>query len=134
MSTWISTVRGDGRPHVTPLPAVWLDGALHLCTGTEEQKTKNLRSEPRCVLTTGRNDLHGGLDVVVEGTAERLTDVAKLRRLADLWKSRLDWDFQVGDGVFHDEEGRTAHVFAVEPEKVLAFGKDPYSQTRYRFP
>src|SRR5437870_2222526 len=30
---WITTVRGDGRPHVTPLVAVWLDGALHFCTG-----------------------------------------------------------------------------------------------------
>ena len=26
---WISTVRTDGRPHVTPLPAVWRDGAFH---------------------------------------------------------------------------------------------------------
>ena len=25
---WISTVRTNGRPHVTPLPAVWRDGAL----------------------------------------------------------------------------------------------------------
>ena len=24
---WISTVRADGRPHVTPLVAVWHDGA-----------------------------------------------------------------------------------------------------------
>lgn len=23
---WISTVRADGRPHVTPLVAVWADG------------------------------------------------------------------------------------------------------------
>ena len=130
---WISTVRRDGRPHVTPLPAIWLDGALHFCTGTGEQKTRNLGSEPRCALTTGRNELHGGLDVVVEGTAERLTDAAKLRQLAGLWKSKLDWDFEVGDGVFHDGGGRTAHVFAVRPAKVLAFGKGPYSQTRYRF-
>ena len=26
---WLSTVRRDGRPHVTPLPAIWLDGMLH---------------------------------------------------------------------------------------------------------
>jgi len=26
---WISTVRSDGRPHVTPLLAVWHDGAFH---------------------------------------------------------------------------------------------------------
>lgn len=25
---WIATVRADGRPHVTPLVAVWLDGAI----------------------------------------------------------------------------------------------------------
>ncbi|MBV9132945.1 MAG: pyridoxamine 5'-phosphate oxidase family protein, partial [Chloroflexi bacterium] len=30
---WISTVRADSRPHVTPLPAMWLDGALHFGTG-----------------------------------------------------------------------------------------------------
>jgi len=35
---WLSTVRRDGRPHVTPLPAVWLDGTLHFCTGDAEQK------------------------------------------------------------------------------------------------
>ncbi len=28
-----STVRPDGRPHVTPLLAVWADDALHFCTG-----------------------------------------------------------------------------------------------------
>src|SRR5581483_4128101 len=38
---WISTVRADGSPHVTPLPAVWLDGALHFCTGAAEQKGVN---------------------------------------------------------------------------------------------
>jgi hypothetical protein len=31
---WISTVRAEGRPHVTPLPAVWQDGALHFWRGT----------------------------------------------------------------------------------------------------
>jgi nitroimidazol reductase NimA-like FMN-containing flavoprotein (pyridoxamine 5'-phosphate oxidase superfamily) len=40
---WISTVRADGRPHVTPLVAVWLDGALHFSTGDEEQKSLNLK-------------------------------------------------------------------------------------------
>ena len=68
---WLSTVRRDGRPHVTPLPTIWLDDRLHFCTGSEEQKTKNLESDARCVITTGTNALHSGLDVVVEGTAAR---------------------------------------------------------------
>ena len=129
---WLSTVRRDGRPHVTPLPAIWDDGRLHFCSGSAEQKTKNLAANPRCVLTTGTNTLRSGLDVVVEGTAVRVTDPAQLRRLAALWKSKLDWDFEVTDGGFLDPAGRTGLVFGVNPAKVLAFGKSPYSQTRYR--
>jgi general stress protein 26 len=131
---WLSTVRRDGRPHVTPLPAIWLDGTLHFCTGSAEQKTKNLESDPRCVVTTGTNKLRSGLDVVVEGTAVRVTDQARLRELAALWKSKLDWDFEVGEEGFRDLAGRTGLVFGVTPTKVLAFGKGVYSQTRYRFP
>jgi nitroimidazol reductase NimA-like FMN-containing flavoprotein (pyridoxamine 5'-phosphate oxidase superfamily) len=130
---WLSTVRRDGRPHVTPLPAIWLDGTLHFCTGDAEQKSRNLEADPRCVLTTGTNALHEGMDVVVEGTAVRVTDDAQLHRLADIWKSKLDWDFTVEDGKFGDAAGRRALVFGVAPDKVLAFGKSPYSQTRYRF-
>ncbi|MEU6380862.1 pyridoxamine 5'-phosphate oxidase family protein [Streptomyces sp. NPDC046909] len=52
---WISTVRPDGRPHVTPLPAVWSQGALHFCTGPEERKALNLAANPNVVLTTGVN-------------------------------------------------------------------------------
>lgn len=130
---WLSTVRGDGRPHVTPLPAIWLDGIMYFCTGSLEQKTRNLLSDPRCILTTGTSSLRSGLDVVVEGTAARMTDGPQLHRLAALWKSKLDWDFQVSGDGFRDPAGRTGLVFGLTPAKVLAFGKGPYTQTRYRF-
>ena len=73
---WLSTTRRDGRPHVTPLPAIWADGALHFCTGDAEQKARNLLADPRCVLTTGANQYRSGLDLVVEGTAVRVTGQA----------------------------------------------------------
>ena len=131
---WLSTVRRDGRPHVTPLPAIWLDGVLHFCVGAHEQKAKNLEVSAWCILTTGTNQLRSGLDVVVEGAAARVTDTATLHRLAALWKAKLDWPFEVGDGAFHDGAGRTGLVFGVRPAKVLAFGKgEPFSQTRYTF-
>ena len=129
---WLSTVRRDGRPHVTPLPAIWDGGRLHFCSGSQEQKIKNLESNPRCVLTTGTNTLRSGLDVVVEGTAVRETDPVRLQRLAALWKSKLDWDFEVTEGGFRDPAGRQGLVFGVTPAKVLSFGKNPYTQTRYR--
>jgi nitroimidazol reductase NimA-like FMN-containing flavoprotein (pyridoxamine 5'-phosphate oxidase superfamily) len=50
---WISTVRGDGRPHVTPVVAVWAEGAVWFGTGSVEQKFANLRTNPHVVLTTG---------------------------------------------------------------------------------
>ncbi|MCX4096212.1 pyridoxamine 5'-phosphate oxidase family protein [Nocardia sp. alder85J] len=131
---WLSTVRADGRPHVTPIPAIWDRERLHICTGDQEQKARNLAADPRCVLTTGTNTLRAGLDVVVEGTAGRVTDREVLARLAGLWKSELDWDFAVGENSFRDADGRTGLVFAIDPAKVLAFGKNPYTQTRFTFP
>lgn len=131
---WLSTTRADGRPHVTPLPAIWCDGALHICTGDREQKYKNLDRDPRCILTTGTNEMNTGMDVVVEGTAVRVTEQARLRELADLWKAQLDWDFEVGEDAFRDEGGRHGIVFAIAPTKVLVFDKGhPFGQVRYRF-
>jgi hypothetical protein len=62
---WLSTVRPDGRPHVTPLLAVWCADAMYFCTGSDERKAKNLKRNPHCILTTGRNTLDENLDVVV---------------------------------------------------------------------
>jgi general stress protein 26 len=129
---WISTVRTDGRPHVTPLVAVWLDGSLHFCTGADEQKAVNLRANPHVVLTTGSNEWERGLDVVVEGDAVRVTEHAALERLAVAWAEKWDgqWHFEVRAGAFHHESGE-ALVFAVAPRKVLSFAKGPFSQTRH---
>jgi len=130
---WLSTIRRDGRPHITPLPAIWLDGTVYFCAGAHEQKAKNLESNSDCVLAVGANQFRSGLDVVVEGTAARVTGPALLQRLATMWKSKLDWDFVVAGEGFRDPGGRNGLVFGVTPAKVLAFGKDPYSQTRFRF-
>ena len=133
---WITTVRRDGRPHVTPLVAVWSDGALHFCTGPEEQKAVNLTDNTKVALVTGCNDWEKGLDLVVEGEAERVTDKARLAVLAAAWEGKWDgqWKFRpVAEGFEHDESEGIALVFAVRPTKVLAFGKGPFSHTRHLF-
>jgi general stress protein 26 len=130
--SWISTVRADGRPHVTPLVPVWLDGTLYFCTGPGEQKALNLAANPQVVLTTGCNQWDQGLDVMVEGEARLVTDRRTLERLAAAWATKWDgsWQFEVTDGGFRHEAGH-ALVYAVEPAKVLAFGKGPFSHTRH---
>ena len=133
---WISTVRADGRPHVTPLVAVWADGALYFCTGGAEQKALNLRANPHVVLTSGGNGWDEGLDVMVEGDAVLVTDSGTLSRLARAWAAKWDgrWHFQVRDGSFHHEGGgEPVLVFGVAPAKVLAFTKGTFSHTRHRF-
>jgi nitroimidazol reductase NimA-like FMN-containing flavoprotein (pyridoxamine 5'-phosphate oxidase superfamily) len=132
---WISTVRADGRPHVTPLVAVWLDDALHFCTGRGEQKAVNVRANPHVVLTTGRNEWKEGVDVVVEGEARQVTDDATLTRLAEAWAGKWDgrWHYRAGNGAFWEGEREVAMVFAVKPAKILAFTKDPFGHTRHLF-
>ncbi|MFD0745643.1 pyridoxamine 5'-phosphate oxidase family protein [Phytohabitans flavus] len=65
---WLTTLRPDGRPHITPLIAAWHGDGMYFTTGAGERKAANLRVQDRCALTTGTNTLRG-LDVVVEGTA-----------------------------------------------------------------
>jgi general stress protein 26 len=131
---WITTIRADSRPHMSPLVAVWLDRALHFCTGAAEQKTVNLRSNPHVILSTGCNQWDRGTDVVVEGEAVQTTDDTTLERLADAWRSKWDgrWQFEVRDGYFHHGPG-AGLVFSVTPTKVLAFSKGTFAHTSHRF-
>ena len=133
---WVTTVRADGRPHMTPLVAVWADRALYFCTGGREQKAVNLRGNRHVILSTGCNGWDRGLDVVVEGDAVQVTDEDTLRRLAAAWTAKWDgrWQYQVRDGAFRDPEGEEpVLVFAVAPAKVLAFAKGDFSHTSHRF-
>jgi len=133
--SWITTVRSDGRPHVTPLVMVWLDEAAHFCTGGEEQKAVNLRHNPNVILTTGCSTHDRGIDVMVEGRATRVTDPPTLDRLAAVWRSKWEgqWEFEPVEGGFDSEQGGLGLVYRVVPEKVLAFGKGNFSHTRHLF-
>ena len=140
---WIITVRTDGRPHAVPLVGVWYDGAFSFCTGSEEQKQRNLDANPQVAVSTGGMGANGwssGRDVVVEGAAERVTDAETLQALADAWFAKYgeDWHFEVRGQEFvelSNSGGSTeggARVYRVAPSKVLAFG-DAHGQTAYRF-
>src|SRR5438046_9872343 len=47
---WLSTVRPDGPPHVTPMVSVWLDGALYFSTGRTERKAQHLAGNAHCII------------------------------------------------------------------------------------
>jgi nitroimidazol reductase NimA-like FMN-containing flavoprotein (pyridoxamine 5'-phosphate oxidase superfamily) len=134
---WLSTVRPDGRPHVTPLLGVWLDDALYFCTGSDERKARNLAENPSCTLTTGGNTLQG-LDLVIEGRAVNVSDAAERRRSADAYESKYGPHFAAPNGTWAGlgDAIRNGDVslFRVAPSKAFGFGKgDRFSQTRWVF-
>jgi len=135
-TTWLTTVNADGSPHVTPVGALWMEGTFWVQTGAGTRKARNLAANPHCVLLTGRNSLREGLDVVVEGDAERVDDEAYLRRLAGAFAGKYgpQWRLQVQEGALRRSEGGRVWAFKVTPVKAFGFGKgETYSQTRWRF-
>jgi hypothetical protein len=136
---WLSTVRPDGRPHVTPLLGIWTSGALHFCTGADERKAHNLTHNPQCTLTTGLNTLEDGIDIVVEGEATKVEADDELREIAAVYESKYGahltaptgtW-FGLGDTI----RAGDVLVYRVAPSTAFGFGKGTrFSQTRWRFP
>lgn len=137
--SWLSTVRADGRPHVTPLVAVWLAGTLYFHTGAQEQKYVNLRANRHVVLTTGCNRWDGGVDVVVEGEAVPVTDDAVLRRVAAAYATKWDgrWQLEARDGHLYDSSAPDAsfasEVFGVTPTRAFSHAKGQFGATTHRF-
>ena len=136
---WVSTVRPDGRLHVTPVIAAWRDGVLYFSTGPKEQKAKNLAHDAHCAVTTGRNSLTEGLDLVVEGRAERVVDPAVVEEVIAAYEAKYGAHITSPEGTFHGigDAFRTgaAVVFAVAPATAYGFGRDDgaYTHTRWVF-
>lgn len=133
---WLTTVRPDGRPHVTPLNAVWVDDALYFATGEDERKRRNLAGNPHCVLTTGCNRMGEGLDIVVEGQAIRVINERQLKVVSDALAEKYgeEWRFTAMGDVLEGKQGNVAWAYRVAPEVVFGFAKgNPFGQTRWSF-
>jgi len=134
---WLSTVRPDGRPHVTPLLGLWLDDTFCFCTGSTERKAQNLAHNPQCAITTGRNVL-AGLDLVVEGRATIVSSHADLGTIADAYETKYGPHFVAPDGTWAGlgdaiRRGEVL-VYRVVPTTAFGFGKGgSFSQTRWDF-
>jgi nitroimidazol reductase NimA-like FMN-containing flavoprotein (pyridoxamine 5'-phosphate oxidase superfamily) len=133
----LCTVRADGRPHVTPVLAVWAFDALWFPTGPGEQKARNLDANPRCALTAGTGTLTG-TDVVIEGTASAVTEPAERDAALTALEQAYGWQLTRADGTWHGMtdaiRSGDVRLYRVTPDQGFAFamGVQP-SQTRYRW-
>ncbi|MEU9097947.1 pyridoxamine 5'-phosphate oxidase family protein [Streptomyces sp. NPDC048361] len=136
---WVSTVRPDGRVHVTPVIAAWHDGVLYFSTGPGEQKAKNLAHDRHCALITGSNSLTEGLDLVIEGTAESVGDPEVIEQVIAAYETKYGPHITAPEGTFHgiSDAFRTGDVviFAVAPGTAYGFGRDDgaFTHTRWTF-
>jgi hypothetical protein len=133
----LCTVRRDGRPHVTPLLAIWSDGAMWFTTGDNEQKAKNLAVNQQCALTSGTDTLTG-MDYVIEGVASLVTDPAVRDSVAGAFEQAYGWQLTREDGTWYQlgdaVRAGKVQLHRVQPEKAFAFAAtNESSQTRYRW-
>ena len=94
----VATVNPDGSPHLTTLFYVVEDGRIAFWTYGRSQKIKNLERDPRitCLVETGDDyfELRG---VSVSGTAEIVTDEARIREIGTAVASRMVDGADLGD-------------------------------------
>jgi hypothetical protein len=134
-TAWLATVRPDGGPHAMPLGLLWVDGGFYFNAGPSTRKARNLAHDPRCVLTIATQEF----DLVVEGTAAKVTDPARVERIAAAFAAE-GWPATARDGVLYAEySAPTAgpppwDVYEVTPSTVFALGtEEPWGGMRWRF-
>ena len=134
---WLTTINSDGSPHVTGIGALWTEGAFWFETGSRTRKGGNLARDPRCVLSLATHDF----DLVVEGTAARITDPPTVAaRAADWadegWPARVD---DTGTALTADFSAPSAgpppwHVYRVTAQTMTALATvAPGGATRWTF-
>ncbi len=118
---WVATTRPDARPHLMPLWAIWLDGALYFSTARTSTKARNLFANPNCAISTE----HGNEAVILEGAIVHEEDHAALRPAWDAYKAKYDWSL----------EGES--MFVLRPTVAFAFIEHPdkfaTAATRWHF-
>ncbi len=122
-TSWLATVGPDGRPHLMPIIAFWIEDAFHFVVGEGTRKGRNLAADGRCVVAIGSTTLPS-LDLVVEGHAKPLDDEAAVRRIAETLKGN-NWPLEARGVQVHGPNAPTAgsppySIYRMVPSK--AFG------------
>ena len=134
-TSWLATTRPDGRPHLMPVIAFWIDGAIHIVAGEGTRKARNLAADGRCVIATSSTTLPS-LDIVVEGRADPLTEEDGVRHIAEVL-SVSGWPLEVQGDKVYGPNAPTAGpppytILRIVPSKVFGlpgmYGMDQFDQ------
>jgi hypothetical protein len=132
---FLGTTGPDGRPHAAGVGAVWVDDALYVVSGPGTRKSRNLEANPACTVSASL----AGIDLVIEGTAARVTDTATLERMAAHYRS-VGWPAEVAGDAFTGPYSAPSagpppwYLYAVDYHTVFGVaGEEPPGATRWRF-
>jgi hypothetical protein len=134
-TTWLSTVDPDGQPHTTGVGALWLDDRFYFTSGAKTGKSRNRASNSSSVVSVALAEL----DLVVEGTAAKVTDEARLERLAKAYAAQ-GWPASVKDGALTAEYSAPSagpppwYLYEMTPKTAVGVATKPlFGATRWRF-
>ncbi|MDT7800219.1 MAG: hypothetical protein QOI78_3652 [Actinomycetota bacterium] len=124
---WLATVTPAGRPHLMPVWAVWTGEVLWFSSSLRSVKARNVAAGSAVSIAT--DDPYE--PVVVEGTAEVVTDPAALRGFLDAMNAKYATSY----GEDFLDPGANASM-RLRPEKVIGLREKDFTNTptRWTFP
>jgi hypothetical protein len=123
---WIATSRPDGSPHVMVIWGLWMDDAFVFSTGSKSRKARNLEANPRCVICN--EDAKEA--VIVEGFAERMRDVPRIREFLKTYERKYKFDMS---GMAEEMISLKEPVFVVRPQVAFGQAEKTFSKTATRW-
>jgi len=125
---WVATASPTGKPAVTPVWGVWLDGRLYFDGAPSTRRGRNIRRNPRAAV-----HLESGDQVVIlEGTAAVLSGAPE-RGLAE--RLAAAYTAKYGDMGYspEPEQWDGGGLFVFTPKTGMGWTKFPEDATRWEF-
>jgi Pyridoxamine 5'-phosphate oxidase len=133
---FLGTARPDGTPHAAGIGAQWMDGDLYFPSSPHARKSRDLAANPRCTLSVRLP----GIDLVLDGTAEQVTDADTLEQVAANYRDQ-GWPAEVeGDAFVAPFSAPSAgpppwHLYRFTFHTAIGVATtEPHGATRWRFP
>jgi hypothetical protein len=132
---FLGTCRPDGTPHAAGVGAQWLAGYVYFTSNASARKARDLAVNPKCTISVKLP----GIDLVLAGSAARVTDVQTLRKIAAGYRE-AGWPAEVeGDALTAPFSAPSAgpapwQVYRFAFHTVVGVAtEEPFGATRWRF-